>query len=290
MKTKATIIILIAFISFAFKSDKPAYRIFSVDGKNVKYERMLKKLQKADVVLFGELHNNPISHWLQIELTKSLYDVKKEQLVLGAEMFETDNQLILDEYLSGLISENKFETEARIWPNYKTDYKPLVSFAKENNLQFVAANVPRRYASLVFKNGFEGLEKLSNEAKNFIPELPIKYNPELECYKSMMNMGGGGMSAHKTSNFPKAQAIKDATMAGSILKYWKKGQLFLHYNGAYHSNNYESMVWYLKQANPNLKVMTISTVEQDELKTLSEESKGVADFIICVHSSMTKTH
>ena len=80
-------------------------------------------------------------------------------------MFETDNQLILDEYMADLISEEKFEEEARLWKNYKTDYKPLVLFAKNHHLEFIATNIPRRYANSVFKKGLAVLDSLSDEAK-----------------------------------------------------------------------------------------------------------------------------
>lgn len=60
---------------------------------------MLRTLQQKDIVLFGELHNNPISHWLQLEVTKDLKQYRN--LVLGAEMFEQDNQPALDLYLQG---------------------------------------------------------------------------------------------------------------------------------------------------------------------------------------------
>ena len=62
---------------------------------------MLKTLEDKDMVLFGELHNNPIAHWLQYELTADLHT--KRQLILGAEMIEADNQDELDDYLSGKI-------------------------------------------------------------------------------------------------------------------------------------------------------------------------------------------
>ncbi len=276
------------FILFtAFKSDKPAYYIFNKEGKDIKYEKLLKVTEDADIVLFGESHDNPISHWLQLELTKDLFDSKKDKLILGAEMFESDNQVILDEYLKGFISQKSFEDEARLWPNYKTDYKPLVEFAKTNNLQFVASNVPRRYASLVNSKGFEGLEELSDEAKQFIPPLPISYDSTLNCYKSMMEMEG--MGPHITPNFPKAQAIKDATMAYFILKNWSVGKQLIHYHGSYHSENFESIYWYLKQANPDLKIVTIHTVSQKDISDLEKENTGKADFTICVDEDMTKT-
>ena len=138
---------------------------------------------------------------------------------------------------------------------------------KTSNLTFVASNVPRRYASLVNKKGFEGLEELSDEAKAFIPPLPIKYDPELNCYKSMMEMEG--MGAHVTPNFPKAQAIKDATMAHFILENWSKGKVLIHYHGSYHSENYESIYWYLKQANQKLNIVTIHTVSQEDVTELT---------------------
>ena len=287
MKKMKWLFVGLFFVFAAFKTDKPAYYLFNKDGKDVKYEKMLKEAEDADIVLFGESHDNPISHWLQLELTKELFDLKKGNLVLGAEMFETDNQVILDEYLDSLISVSSFESNARLWPNYKTDYKPLVDFAKTNKLKFVASNVPRRYASLVNSKGFEGLDELSSEAKTFLPPLPIKYDAELNCYKSMMEMEG--MGSHVTPNFPKAQAIKDATMAHFILKNWSPGKLLIHYHGSYHSENFESIYWYLKQANPGLKIVTIHTVSQDDVTELTKENTGRADFTICVDEDMTKT-
>jgi uncharacterized iron-regulated protein len=122
-----------------------------------------------------------------------------------------------------------------------------------------------------------------------MPPLPISYDAELPGYKKMLtDMGDAGQS-HATENLPKAQAIKDATMAWSILKHLQKDKVFLHFNGSYHSDNYEGIIWYLKQANPALKIVTISSVEQAKLNELSKESEGVADFIIVVPETMAKT-
>ena len=287
MKNFLILNILSLLLFSSFKSDKPAYLLYNKDGKPVKYEKMLKKIEDADIVLFGELHDNPISHWLELEVTKDLYQQKGKNLVLGAEMFESDNQVIMDEYLSGKISNRNFEGEIRLWPNYKTDYKPLVEFAKDSGLYFIATNVPRRYASLVNSKGFEGLEELSDEAKAFLPPLPPAYDSTLNCYASMMNMEG--MGSHVTTNFPKAQAIKDATMAHFILQNREPGKVFLHYHGAYHSQNFESIYWYLKHEKPELKIVTIHSVTQDDISELTEKNTGLADFTICVDEDMTRT-
>ena len=208
--------LLMAISIQSFSQDKPAYKIFTGDSKRADYNDIIKEIIKADVVFFGELHDNPVAHWLELEVTKSLFEAKGKNLVLASEMFETDNQLLIDEYFSGIIKESSFENEARLWKNYGTDYKPLVNFAKDNELKFVASNIPRRYASSVASGGFEALDKLSPEALKYIAPLPVEYDPELACYKNMLSMGGsigGDMGSKVNENLPKAQAIKDATMA-----------------------------------------------------------------------------
>ncbi len=286
MKKFQYLLIVLFFVVTAFKTDKPAYYLYNQEGKSVKYEKMLKAIETADIVLFGEYHYNPISHWLQLELTKDLHGMKGEDLILGAEMFESDNQLILDEYISGTITGKRFEAEARLWPNYKTDYKPLIDFAWEEDLKFVASNVPRRYASLVNDDGFEGLDKLSEEALKFIPPLPISYDSTLTSYKTMLEMGTPG---NHNVNFPKAQALKDATMSHFILQNWKEGKLLLHFNGAYHSENFEGIYWYLKHYSPHLNIVTLTTVTQKDVTQLEEENTGTAHFTICVDEDMTQT-
>lgn len=287
-KFRIGILMLTILALFAFTSDKPAYQIFSKDGKKVNYEKMLKAAQKADIVFFGELHNNPISHWLQFELTKDFYAVKGKNLLLGAEMFEADNQLLIDEYFKGDIKQANFEKEVRLWNNYKTDYKPLLEFAKDSGLRFVATNVPRRYAALVNSKGFDALDSLSVMAKTYFAKLPIQYDGELSGYKSMLDMMKD--SPHLNENTPKAQAIKDATMAQFILENWSDGKLFLHFNGSYHSDDFQGIVWYLLQANPALKIVTITSVEQKEVEHLEETYQNKADFILAVPESMTKTY
>jgi len=207
--------------------------------------------------------------------------------MIGFEMIEADNQKQLDLYMQDSINQKAFDTVARLWKNYKTDYKPMVDFAKKNNIKTIATNVPRRYASKIFKGGFKALDTLSAKEKSWIAPLPIAYDATLPGYVKMKAMMGG----HGGDNLPKAQAIKDATMAYFLLKNKKNNQLFIHYNGSYHSDNYEGIYWYLKKNNSNLNIVTITTKEEKEnVKKFNKEHKETADFIIQVVESMTKTY
>lgn len=279
-------IVLVTLLSM--KNDRPAYRLFDKNGKSSSYKELINEAADADIVFFGELHDNPICHWLEYEITADLYAAKGKNLMLGAEMFEADNQLIVNEYLAGLIKEKNFEAEARLWPNYKTDYKRLLNFARDSSLAFIATNIPRRYASMVNKGGFEVLSTLDKNALLFMAPLPVQYDSTLACYADMAKMMGDSPS-HVTANLTRAQALKDATMAFFILQNFKKGKTFLHYNGSYHSDRFQSIIWYLQQADPKLKIVTISSVEQDDLDDLKKESEGLASFIIAISESMSKS-
>jgi uncharacterized iron-regulated protein len=289
--THRTMLILAALLisTSIFGQKKPAYQIFNDKDKKSSYDKMLKACAEADVVFFGESHNNPIAHWLQFELTKDLYDQKGGNIVLGAEMYESDGQLLLDEYFSGAITQKSFEKEMRLWPNHKTDYKPVLEFAKEKGLRMVATNIPRRYANLVYRKGLPALDSLSDEAKKFIAPLPVTVDLELKCYNDLLQMGMGGHGG-SSENFPHSQAIKDATMGYFIHKNMEEGKTFIHYNGSYHSDNFESILWYLNNYQTGLKIITITTVEQEDNSKLNEDNKGKANFTICIPETMTKTY
>ncbi|HQY11686.1 MAG: ChaN family lipoprotein [Ferruginibacter sp.] len=271
-------------VNILFAQQKPAYVLYDADGKKVSYKKMMKQLAKKDIVLFGEFHNNPISHWLELTVAKDLKE--KRELIFGAEMFEADNQPALNNYLEGRITAKGLDSTARLWNNYKTDYAPIVNFAKEIKAPFIATNIPRRYASLVSKKGFEALDTLPAKEKAWMAPLPMDYDSTLPGYVNMLKMMGG----HASANMPKAQASKDATMAYFILQNFKPGALFIHYNGAYHSDNFDGINWYLKKKKPELNIATISTVSQKNIKALLAENKGKADFIICVDEDMTTTY
>ena len=280
---------IITLIIFLFSivlnaQDKKPYQLFDKNGKKVAYTKLLKATLKTQVVLFGEYHNNSVAHWLQIELTKDI--AQKKTVVLGAEMIEADNQKQLNQYLKGEFDQKKLDSTTRLWPNYKTDYKPLVDFAKENKFDFIATNIPRKYASLVFKKGLEELQTLTDEEKSWIAPLPIDFDINLPGYQGMMAMQG----AHAGDKMPKAQAIKDATMAYFINKNLKPNAVFIHYNGTYHSDNFEGISWYLKKQNPILEIVTISCVEQKDISKLEKDNYNKANYILVIDEDVTKTY
>lgn len=285
-------LLVITTFSFANAQNKPAYQLFNQEGELADYDEMIKNLAKSDMVFFGEYHNNPISHWLQLELSKSLYEVVGSQLFFGAEMFEAGNQLVIDEYLAGLYSEDKMLPEiTQLWSNYKTDYRPLLEFAKEKDLRFIATNIPRRYAALINKKGIEALNDLSPEALALIgPDLAQYFDPTVKAYAEMADMMGGHVPPNML-NIQTAQAAKDATMAHFALKNFQDGNLLLHFEGSYHSNYQQGIIWWINQIQPGLTIKSITTVYESEWAAMTKEEKAtIAEYIIVVADSMTNTN
>lgn len=290
---KKIIIMLITWSITMFAQENKSYTLYNAGLKPVEYSDILKNASGVEVVFFGETHNSVVAHELELQLAKDLYAVKGNKLKIGAEMFESDIQMIIDEYLADFFDDSKFEADARLWPNYKTDYKPILQFAKEKKLRFIATNIPRRYASMVNYGGFEALEKLSEQAKTYIADLPVKFDPELKGYsmmiKSMGGMGGGHMKMDPV-NLAKAQAVKDATMAQFINRNMKKDGLFFHFNGSYHSYNNEGIMWYLRQLKKDLKMYSITVVDEENFIQNQESYKNKADIIIVLPKDSPKSY
>ena len=287
----STITFLISFVFVSSAQDKQAYELFKNNGKKAKYDKMIKDLAKSDMVFFGEYHTNPISHWLQLEMSKSFYEIKGDKLFFGAEMFENGNQLVIDEYLKGFYAEDKMLPEVtQLWGNYKTDYKPLLEFAKEKKLRFIATNIPRRYAAMINKKGMDALKELSPEALAMIgPDLEKYFDPTVKAYAEMADMMGGHVPPNML-NIQTAQASKDATMAHFSLQNFNPGDFLFHFEGSYHSNYDQGIIWWINKIKPGLKIASITTVTDSEWNEMTDEEKStIADYIIVVADTMTKT-
>lgn len=286
---RSWLLLITLFVSSGVSAQvKQPYSLFDEKGKSISYEKLLKACLKSDVVFFGELHNNTLNHWLELQILKDLHK-EKGNIAMGMEMFEADDQLVLDEYLSKLIEEKQFLAEAKFWDNYKSDYRPLIEYAKSNNIAVIATNVPRRYANVVYKKGLKTLDTLSQETKALIVPLPLTVDYTLSNYKAMLD----GMAQHgggSAENLVASQALKDATMAHNIAKNLKVGQIFYHVNGAYHSQDNQGILTYLREGKPKAKVLTIHVVEQDNIDTLEQANAGKADFTFCIAKDMIKSY
>lgn len=165
------------------------YRIYSVkQSKEVSLEDIANDMATHDVVFFGEEHNDSVTHFLEQKLFERLFRKYGTKTALSMEMFDRDVQPVMDEYLRGGIREKNFLKDARVWSNYR-DYKPMVEFAKANQLNVVCGNAAGRYTNLVGRKGQQALMQLPQASKQFFAPLPFD-TASGKYYDKLMALSG----------------------------------------------------------------------------------------------------
>lgn len=255
-------------------------------GEQLTITELADRMKNTDVLFWGEEHNDTIGHILELKMLKMLQERYTNKLVLSLEMFETDCQVLVDEYMGGFISEEKFIKDARAWNNY-SDYQPMVEYAKANKIPLVAANSPRRYNSMMSKRGPKTLDSLGSSSKAFIAKLPVYAPKEGAYYKKFVSIMGGEENIH-SPNMYASQCLWDATMAKSIdraVSDNKKNGIVMHVAGRFHSDEYLGTVAQLARKNKDLKVQTISCfVAEDFAKPDYISYEPLANYVIVTRS------
>lgn len=293
MHTKCLLLLLSIIFSMGTLNvhAQEAYQIYNNDGEAVSFEQMTKNLSKSDIVFFGEIHNQPISHWLTLELINAMH-AKSDSIIFGMEMFERDQQQVLDELSDGFFGIEKLGDYTKVWSNFETDYKPIVKYCLDNNVPLIASNIPRRYASFVYSHGLDSLYSQDIPStllpkKDFIIDTTLASYAEIQDMAAQIGHGGGNLLA--------AQAIKDVMMAESIIEYYtgsgKNANIqFIHLNGVFHTKNKEGINWYVHQLNNNLTSAVISCYEVENVEQFQVKKDDFADYYIQINQGITKSY
>ena len=272
-------LLLLMFPAFLYGQN---YAVYNTTTKSkVALNDIAEAMNKADVVFFGELHDDSLGHVAELDLLKALAAKYPGKLALSLEMFETDVQPVLNEYLSGFIREKNMITDARAWPRYKTDYRPMIELTKSTGIPVIAANAPARYTNMVTTGGFERLKVLNKTALSYLPPLPIDTATGAYYEKFVAEMGGH--SAMGSMKIYQSQNLWDATMAWSIARFYKKHKDYkiMQVNGGFHSEEKMGIVAQLKNYAPKAKVITINAYsDQDQNKPDWKVLEKKADYVI----------
>jgi uncharacterized iron-regulated protein len=287
----AVLLIFLPFFTLCQENFATHYKIY--DTKNQKLitaEDIINNMTNADVLFFGEEHNDSTCHVLELTLFNLLSSKYKNKAALSMEMFETDCQTVLNEYLNGLIREKNFITEARAWHNYK-DYRPLIELAKSGHIAVIAANAPARYVNMVNRMGLTSLQQLDATAKGWLPPLPIDTTTGAYYDKFLQIMGGhsamGGMQMYQ------AQNLWDATMGWSISRFLKQrlDYKLLQVNGGFHSEEKLGAAAQLRKYALKIRILNIACFSDDNFDNpdWSKFSKD-NDYIILTDPKLPRTY
>jgi uncharacterized iron-regulated protein len=305
---------LAAQLAAAQESPAAHYRAFDSKGQPVTIQAIIDALEGADVLFVGETHDNAVAHLLEAELLRRADEKygaaspKRRDVALSLEMFERDVQTVLDEYLSGLISERHFLLSSRPWRNYETDYRPLVEYARGRRLPVIAANAPARYVSRVSSQGPASLAALSKDVvKSWLPPLPFPAASEAYAAKFNRFMTGDAAptpaptstpataatpartdaaaqaSPHGSTHLLEAQTLRDASMAYRIAEFLKRGRdpLVVQVNGTFHSEERMGVPEQLARYRTKARAVVVTIVPDEGFPAFDAPRLGrLGDFVI----------
>ncbi|MGD2071747.1 MAG: ChaN family lipoprotein [Gemmatimonadota bacterium] len=294
------------------------YRVFTGDGDPSSIDDLVAAMGPHSVVFIGETHDDPTGHLLEKVLLERAWAAygpparaeggTARPVALSLEFFQRDVQPILDEYLEGLITEESFRNDSRPWPRYETDYRPLIEFSKENGLDVIAANAPRRYVTRVTRHGRESLRDLGPRALESLPPLP--YGQPSEAYRNqwiqviseVMEQEGTRCgvpvdnppappgSHANMGNQLHSQVLWDATMAWSVARYLEShpDALVVHMVGGFHVARGTGIPEHLETYRPGASYMIVMLRPVEDIDAFEPAPEGRwGDYVIQTDGSRT---
>lgn len=240
------------------------YQLNSPQGQALSLQNLPSELLTADVILVGEWHTHPGVHRFQTDLLHTLSS--QRSVALSMEQFTRDKQPVINQYLAGEIGEQPLISEGNAWPNYESDYRPLVELAKRQGLDVIAANAPKAIVRCIGRQGIGYLDKLDETERHY---LAAEINTADSLYKNkfMASMHHG--QPEQTERQYAAQITWDETMAESIVNYRKAHPQtqIVHIAGKFHTEGGLGTANSILRRAPELKVVVITPVA-----SLSENS------------------
>lgn len=233
------------------------YQLNSPQGQALSLQNLPSELLTADVILVGEWHTHPGVHRFQTDLLHTLSS--QRSVALSMEQFTRDKQPVINQYLAGEIGEQPLISEGNAWPNYESDYRPLVELAKRQGLDVIAANAPKAIVRCIGRQGIGYLDKLDETERHYLAA-EINIADSLYKDKFMASMHHG--QPEQTERQYAAQITWDETMAESIVNYRKAHPQtqIVHIAGKFHTEGGLGTANSILRRAPELKVVVITPV------------------------------
>ncbi|HEY0671034.1 MAG TPA: ChaN family lipoprotein [Longimicrobiales bacterium] len=286
------------------------YQVFTGSGTAASLDDVVRAMTVQQVVFIGETHDDPTGHMLEHELWKraALAYGAARPVALSLEFFERDVQATLDEYLAGRVSDSTFRANARPWPRYQTDYRPLIEFAKDQKLPVIAANAPRRFVTMVSRQGRAALDSLTAEEQALLAPLPYgKASPAYrnqwiamisrvmeqegkKCGVAVTHADAPPGTHQNMGNQLDSQVLWDATMAHSIARYLERNPnaLVLHMVGGFHVERGTGTPEQLQAYAPGTRALVVSLRPVADVQKFEGAPEGTwGDFVIQTEKART---
>ena len=178
----------------------------------------ISELKNNRIILVGEHHTDQNHHFGQLNVIQALHEAGA-QVAIGLEMFRSDSQQALDQWIAGDIGEAEFQKiYYDNWTYSWSVYQIIFEYAKKEKIPMIGLNVPRDITRQVSRQGFNSL---SEEQKGKLADVSCRVDKEYMDYIKKA-FGGHGHGKLNFTYFCEAQLVWDSAMALHTLAYLKK--------------------------------------------------------------------
>ncbi len=232
----------------------------SAELKELVQPAAIDAMLEADVILLGELHDNPHHHAVQAQVI----DLIGQKSQLGSVVFEQvngDQQAILSALNSRTLGDlaQNLAWESSGWPAFEL-YKPLFERALRYRVQLIAGNIAAEKSKAIYRQGYAVVFQEDEIARlGLKEELEPKAQEALEqeIFEGHCKM----LPLDHAKTMVPIQRARDAAMALAWYRLHKGGKsIFIV--GAGHARKDFGIPWYLRRLKPELKIYSVGLNEE----------------------------
>lgn len=235
-------------------------RVEGVSGAT-SLDEALRRAGDAQLVCFGESHDDRAHHELQLEVLRAMADASDAPLMVGMEMFQRPYQQHLDDYVAGRIDEREMLRRTEYFGRWNFDYTlyaPLWRFCRERGIRVVGLNAPR---DVVRQIGRQGLDSLDDTQRALIAsEIDLTIPSHKERIMGVFSGGIHPMPPERLARMYEAQTTWDETMAESAalaLEAAGPDARMLVLAGSYHIQEFDGIPLRIQRRLPHLDPLVI---------------------------------
>lgn len=185
-------------------------------GEMLDFRQLIEKLEQTRVVFIGEQHDHAGHHQMQLEVISAL--AKRQEVAIGLEMFQAEDQQALDDWTAGTSSVEEFrQIYQRNW-GWWSLYEPIFTYARQEQIPMVGLNLPRSITRQVALSGFSSLDQ---EQVSFLGGMTCSVDATYEDFIRRA-IGSHGHGSFDFLNFCEAQLVWDKAMARYMSLYLKQ--------------------------------------------------------------------
>jgi uncharacterized iron-regulated protein len=233
----------------------------SHDERTLGTQEALDRLAAADVVILGEIHDNPDHHRLQARMLQALVERGWRPAVVF-EMIPHDLQDTLDAHLRDSPGDadglgRAVGWEERGWPDWSM-YQPIAEVAIGNQLAIRAGGLSQDLQRKLSREGADALDRQDRQRLGLMHELPSEAAALLDeaLFRSHCDL----LPRHVLPAMRLVQWARDGAMAAAIEQAAEDGPVVL-IAGAGHARRDWGVPAQLAARDASLDVATVALVE-----------------------------